>query len=79
MFVQTLAPAVASVQQYISPVVVRSQTVPTPPAGFVSAAGSEVLFVISVGTLTLELRAVAGIRASAIVPVSLVASIPVAK
>jgi hypothetical protein len=71
--VQTLAPAVASVQQYISPVVVRSQVVPTPPDGFVDIVGSEVLFVIA-----LELRTVAGILAFAIVPVMFAAgtSIP---
>jgi hypothetical protein len=64
---------VASVQQYISPVVVRSQVVPTPPDGFVDIVGSEVLFVIA-----LELRAPAGILAFAIEPVRLAAgkSIP---
>ena len=42
-----MALVVALVQQYISPVVVRKYTVPTPPEGLVVAVGSEVLLVIS--------------------------------
>jgi hypothetical protein len=76
--VQTLAPAVAVVQIYISPEVVFAQTVPTPPAGLVDIVGSELDFVISLGKLVrlapLIAGNVAGNLASAIVPVNLLAA-----
>jgi hypothetical protein len=89
MLVQILAPAVASVSENISPLVVFKNTVPTPPAGLVDTVGSELDFVISSGKLVRLapdiagsapvnlLAAIAAIWASVTVPVSLVVARPV--
>jgi len=80
ILVQTLAPAVASVSEYISPEVVLRNTVPTPPAGLVETVGLELDFVISLGRLVSDAPdiagKVAGNLAPSIVPVNLLAATP---
>jgi hypothetical protein len=74
ILVQTFALVVASVQQYISPVVLFIHKVPTPPEGFVVITGSDVDLVISVGRLVNEEPEIADKE-----PENLLAEIPVAK
>ena len=88
ILVQSLAPAVASVRENISPLVVFKNTVPTPPLGFVDTVGSELDLVISLGRLVSDAPDIAGkepdnlladiaaIWESATVPVNLVAATP---
>ena len=59
--VHTFSPAVASVQQYISPEVLLYQRLPTPPDGFVVITGSLVDTVKPGSTLVNWLPSTAGI------------------